>query len=169
MQARPTWHETHMEQAMVIAKRSTCLKKKVGCVLVKDHRVISEGYNGVGPGCTHCDVFWRDMYELNKEYNGEEKMPMEYEDYIKSESFRNDHKRWSNTYELHAEQNCILWAARNGIATNGTTLYTTYSPCIQCAKVIFMAGIKEVYYQNLYSDVNGIQYLRNNKIFCYKV
>ena len=165
---RPNWHETHMEQAILMAKRSTCIKLKVGAVLVRDNRTISQGYNGVGPNCRHCDEYWYDVYSF---YKSENIINIDsFENYISYSSFRLEHKSWSVKHELHAEQNCILWAAREGISTKNTTLYTVYSPCINCAKVIHTAGITVVYYKNTYeSDKSGIEYLKNNNILCWKV
>lgn len=146
--SRISWNEFHMKQAELISARSTCAKMKVGAVLVKDNRTISQGYNGVGPGCQHCiDVFTE-----------------------KGPNFQTEHKIWSLNNELHAEQNCILWAAREGIATVGCYLYTIYSPCINCAKVIYMAGVTRVFYKTLYEDdTSGITYLEKNNILCVKI
>lgn len=159
------WHQTHMKQAELMAERSTCAKLSVGAVLVRDNRTISQGYNGVGPKCMHCNEYWHQVYLFDKEY-----IPDEYksfDDFLQSNYFRNAHKLWSIEHELHAEQNCILWAAREGIRTADSTLYTIYSPCINCAKVIHMAGVKKVYYKFVYaSDQSGIQYLIDNLIQC---
>lgn len=156
---RPSWHQIHMRQAELMAERSTCIKLQVGAVLVKDNRTISQGYNGVGPNCLHCSEYWR------AKYNGDS-----YEAFIASKEFRDEHKSWTVHNELHAEQNCILWAAREGISTKDTILYTLYSPCINCAKVIHTAGISVVYYKLLYeSDQIGIEYLEKNKIQCVKI
>jgi dCMP deaminase len=171
---RPTWHQIHMKQAELMALRSSCVKLKVGAVIVKDNRSISQGYNGVGPKCRHCVDYWRDFYEFNKFVNSLDE-PLElkhdnFESFIQSQAFRAAHKTWSVQNELHAEQNCILWAAREGISTKNTTLYTIYSPCINCAKVIHTAGISEVYYKNIYeSDKSGIEYLQKNNIICVNI
>jgi dCMP deaminase len=162
---RQTWNEFHMMQAQLMAQRSTCAKMSVGAVLIKNTRTVSQGYNGVGPGCEHCCDIWKKIY--NDEHTGEFKT---YESFLKSEFFLIQHKIWACQNELHAEQNCILWAAREGISTQNTTLYTTYSPCISCSKVILMAGIVQVYYLYEYeNDVSGISYLKKNNIGVDKV
>jgi dCMP deaminase len=151
-----------MAQAELMARRSTCAKLKVGAVLVRDNRTISQGYNGVGENCRHCYDYWHDMYKLEESFET-------FDDFLADSYFRTEHKKWTVNHELHAEQNCILWAAREGISTKNTTLYTIYSPCINCAKVIHSAGIIEVYYKNMYSDINGIDYLNKNNIIAYKI
>ncbi len=173
---RPLWHEIHMKQAELIAQRSTCIKRRVGAVLVKDNRTISQGYNGVGPGCKHCYDHWYDLFIFYSQFNNTEIEIKEiascetFNDFIKSKYFRSEHKIWTINNELHAEQNCILWAAREGIPTKDSILYTVYSPCINCAKVIHMAGIKAIYYQKIYeSDQLGVNYLHNNSIICEQI
>ena len=170
---RPNWHFTHMKQAELMAERSTCVKLKVGAVLVRDHRTISQGYNGVGPNCRHCADYWYDMFRFYDHFQIKDVAPEEcktFDQFLHTEYFRTEHKRWSIEHELHAEQNCILWAAREGIATKDAILYCIYSPCINCAKVIHMAGIKEVYYQKIYeSDKTGMCYLTENNILCKQV
>lgn len=163
--SRPSWLEIHMLQAEIISERSTCTKMKVGAVLVKDNRTISQGYNGVGPGCKHCIDHWKYIFQNSTEFKSNN-----FNDFVLSEEFLTQHKKWSTENELHAEQNCILWAARQGIATIGTTIYTIYSPCINCAKVIHTAGVVNVYYKNLYeNNTSGITYLQNNNIMCSKI
>jgi len=165
---RPNWHITHMKQAELMAARSTCAKLQVGSVLVKDNRTISQGYNGVGPGCLHCNEYWYEFYKFENSIDANEFKS--FEDFLSSNYFRTEHKNWTVKHELHAEQNCILWAAREGISTKNATIYTIYSPCINCAKVIYMAGIKEVFYKNIYeSDKTGIEYLTDNNIKCTQI
>ena len=165
MMKRISWHVTHMKQAELMAERSTCLKLNVGAVLIRDNRTISQGYNGVGPKCAHCDEVWLQHYKDRFKDTYEN-----FDMFVKSADFRTEHKSWSVLNELHAEQNCILWAAREGISTKNTSLYTIYSPCINCAKVIHMADINAVYYKNVYeSDKSGIEYLEKNRISCIKI
>lgn len=122
------WDSTFMEMAETVAKRSTCIRVQVGCVIVKDRRVISMGYNGAPSGLIHCNTYFAD----------------------KSQS---THREFSSKWEVHAEANAIGWAARYGISTEGTTLYTTISPCLSCAKLIIAAGIKNVIYKYEYDRV----------------
>jgi len=126
-------------------KLSTCVSVQVGAVLVKDKRIVSIGYNGVAPKARHCiDIF--------------------------GASFdRDEHHEWSKYNELHAEQNLISFCSKYGIETDGTTLYVTTSPCIDCAKIICAAGIKEVFYIKQYDKESGLPFLRDNDIVAKKL
>lgn len=123
------------------AKLSTCVSKQVGAVLVRDNRIISIGYNGVPAGSTHCnEVFDKDFD-------------------------REEHHAWSFYNEYHAEENCISFCTRNGIKTEGATLFVTLSPCIHCAKLVSNVGIKSVYYIESYDkDLSGLHFLKDRGI-----
>lgn len=116
--------------AVVTSKRSSCPKKSVGAVLVKENRIIATGYNGV----------------LSKESHAKGMTP--------------DGK----THTVHAEANIIAFCAKNGIATDNTTMYVTLSPCEKCAELIIQAGIREVVYLEEYRDDAGLTKLRENDI-----
>lgn len=158
-------HKLFMDMACLVAKQSTCCRLNVGAVLVKDSRVISIGFNGVPSGQEHCEDHFKDIYlnEFTKKYPT-------FEDYIKTPDFFEIHGAFSNDNELHAEQNAILFAAKNGIATEGAHVYVTQSPCINCAKVMVVAGIKKVYFKELYDrSQEGIHFLNRNGIECRKL
>ena len=143
--SRPNWNDTFMKIAEDVAEHSTCAKIKVGAVLVKNKKVISIGYNGVGPGLKHCcDIFTPErIAELGQE------------------EFLRQHAEFSIANELHAEQNAILYLIKEGGSnTKGAAMYCTWSPCAICAKVIFAAGITDVYYRTKYDD-KGVDALRN--------
>jgi dCMP deaminase len=127
---RPTWEEYFMEITRLVASRSTCRRRRVGAVLVKDKRILASGYNGAPSGLPHClDVGC--LRELNKIPSGE---------------------RHELCRGLHAEQNVIIQAARHGIPIQGATLYCTTMPCNICAKMIINAGISTVHYEEGYDD-----------------
>lgn len=128
---KPSFDEIYMELAENLAKRSHCVKAKVGAVLTKDTRIISLGYNGPPAGTHNCDEEWP------------------------TEGCPRDSKG-SCSLALHAEQNAILYAAKSNISIEGSTLYVTLSPCISCARVIFTIGIKKVVYLNSYADFKGL-------------
>ncbi len=119
-----------MKIAEVVLLRSSCLKKQVGCVLVKDNRVIAMGYNGVLPG---------DNPEKGIDSKG-------------------------ITHTVHAEANVIAFCAKNGIPTEGCILYTTLSPCENCAELIIQAGIKRVVYLENYREKTGIDFLLKHEV-----
>jgi dCMP deaminase len=127
---RPTWEEYFMEITRLVSSRSTCRRRRVGAVLVKDKRILASGYNGAPSGLPHClDVGC--LRELNRIPSGE---------------------RHELCRGLHAEQNVIIQAARHGIPIQGATLYCTTMPCNICAKMIINAGISTVYFEEGYDD-----------------
>ena len=132
------------------AEMSTCTRVQVGCVIARDGRIISTGWNGVPAGLQHCDdkyVFGA-MPELDME----------------------SHHEWSTKHELHAETNAIGYAAKNGVSTKGAALYTSVSPCIDCAKLIVAAGIEQVYWTKKYDRSNdGWEFLSRNNTYMEKL
>lgn len=131
MKDRPAFDQIFMNLALDLAKRSHCVKAQVGAVLTKDTRIISIGYNGPPAGTHNCD----------------EEFPVE--------GCPRDTKG-SCSLALHAEENAILYAAKNGSQLEGTTLYCTLSPCISCARLIFQSGIKKVYFHSSYAQYKGL-------------
>ncbi len=127
---RPSLDEYFMEMAKLISKRSTCLRRKVGALLVKDKRVLATGYNGAPKGLPHCSEVGCMREKLN--------IPAG--------------ERQELCRGLHAEQNCIIQAAVFGVSTKGATLYTTHFPCSICAKMIINAEISEIVYEEDYED-----------------
>ena len=124
---RPTWDEYFLELARLVSKRATCLRRKVGAVLVKDKRLLATGYNGAPKGLEDC---------LERGYCIRERKGLK------------SGERLEYCRAVHAEQNAIVQAAYSGIATENTTLYTTHFPCIICAKQLINAGIREMVYEN---------------------
>jgi dCMP deaminase len=131
MKIRPSFDEIYMELAEKLATRSHCVKAQVGAVLTKDTRIISLGYNGPPAGTYNCDTEWPDT-GCPRDSKG------------------------SCSLALHAEQNAILYAAKNNVSMQGATLYITLSPCIACARVIFTTGIKKVFFKNSYAQYKGL-------------
>lgn len=111
--------------AAEIATASKCVSKQVGAVIVKDGRILSTGYNGTPAGYINCREYWKDEYTSG-------------------------HHEWSKTFEIHAEMNAIIWAARKGISIEGATIYVTLEPCSECSKNIVATGIKRIVYQRAY-------------------
>lgn len=128
---KPSFDDIYMDLATNLSKRSHCVKMKVGAVLAKDTRIISLGYNGPPSGTHNCDEQWPGV-GCPRDSKG------------------------SCSLALHAEQNAILYAAKNSVSMEGSTLYITLSPCIACARVIFTIGIKKVVYLNSYAEYKGI-------------
>lgn len=128
---RASWDEYFMEIAEIVKTRSTCLRRQVGAVIVKDNRIITTGYNGAPSGTRHCtDIGTCQRIEMNIP-SGE---------------------RHELCRALHAEQNAIIQAANIGVSTDGGTLYVTLQPCVICAKMAINAGIKKIVYKGSYPD-----------------
>ena len=128
---KPSFDVIYMELAQKLAQRSHCVKMHVGAVLTKDTRIVSLGYNGPPAGTHNCDVEWP-----------EKGCPRD--------------SKGSCSLALHAEQNAILYASKNNVSVEGSTLYITLSPCIACARIIFTTGIKKVIYLNSYAEYKKI-------------
>ncbi len=126
---RPDWDTYFMDIANVAATRSNCSRRHVAAVLVRDHRIISTGYNGTPRGIKNCDDGGCPRCSSNAPSG----------------------TALSECLCSHAEENSIVQAAYHGICVKDSTLYTTFSPCLQCAKMIINAGIKEVVYHKHYS------------------
>jgi len=163
--SRPDWKKVFSEITEIVASRSTCARIKVGGLLVRDNRIISMGYNGVPEGQKHCEEHFKLVYKLN--YYDEFKS---FEDYLNSELFREEHRIFSERNELHAEANALIYAAKNGVRTQGSVLYISYSPCMPCSKLILQAGVKEVYFNKPYDrDISGSTFLMENGVPCSEI
>ena len=131
-----------MSIAQLVATRSTCLRRKVGAVLVKDRRILATGYNGAPIGVKHCE----DVGCLREQL---EVKPGERHELCRG---------------LHAEQNVIIQAAYHGVVTEETTLYSTHLPCIICSKMLINAGVEKIFYLDGYPDALAAKMLEEAKI-----
>jgi dCMP deaminase len=127
---RPSWPEYFMGITKLVATRSTCLRRHVGAILVKDKRILASGYNGAPSGLRHCE-------EVGC---------------LRANSSVPSGERHELCRGLHAEQNLILQAAYHGISIRGAILYCTNKPCVICTKMIINAGITKIYYEDGYDD-----------------
>lgn len=175
--------ELFMNVAKLFSDRSTCSRKQVGGVLIKDGRIIATGWNGVPSGKKHCiDHFKAYFVEQNKFqllrnlintsnkqlHVCDDLIESKFLEWTKSGEFYDLHSKFSKN-ELHCEENIVSFSAKHGISTLNTSLYITLSPCISCAKLLYSAGISEVVYLEEYDrDIIGINFLNNNKISCRK-
>lgn len=128
--SRVSWNEYFMRIAEEVATRSTCDRKHIGAVVVRDKTILSTGYNGSLRGASHCDDAGHDM----------------------------DNGHCVRT--VHAESNAVAQAAKNGVALDGSDLYVTASPCLTCFKLVANCGIKTVYYKEFYRDERINDYAR---------
>ncbi|WP_206811217.1 deoxycytidylate deaminase [Paradesulfitobacterium ferrireducens] len=127
---RPSWDSYFMELARVVRGRSTCLRRQVGAVIVKDRQILSTGYNGSPSGLKHCAEVGC-LRESLAIPSGE---------------------RHEMCRAVHAEQNALIQAAKHGVAIDGADVYTTVQPCVLCTKMLINAGIKRVVYEISYPD-----------------
>jgi dCMP deaminase len=142
MNARPAWDSYFMKIAEDVATRSTCLRRVVGALIVKDKRILTTGYNGVPTGITHCteDTCLRIKYNIP---SGE---------------------RHELCRGLHAEQNAIIQAAYHGVSIKDAVIYITHQPCSICTKMLINSGIKRFIFQHPYSDPLAEEMLRETDI-----
>ncbi|MFA6469169.1 MAG: dCMP deaminase family protein [Bacteroidota bacterium] len=127
---RVNWHEYFMNIAEQVATRSTCSRKHVGAVIVRDKTILSTGYNGSLRGAPHCDEIGHDI--------------------------ENDHC----VRTVHAEANAVAQAAKHGVRIDESEIYVTASPCLTCFKLIANSGIQKIYYKEFYRDDRITEYAR---------
>lgn len=142
MKNRPSWDKYFIDIAKLAATRSTCTRRSVGAIIVKSNNILSTGYNGAPAGIKHCE---------------------------EATCIRNVRGIPSGAQldiciGLHAEQNAILQAAKNGVSIKDSTIYCTTHPCLMCAKMIINCGIIEVVYDEDYDDEASKQILGEAKI-----
>lgn len=139
---RPDWDQYFMEMAEIAKTRSTCCRRQVGAVIVKNKRMLSTGYNGAPSGTAHC----LDIGCMRQNLN----IP--------------SGQRHELCRGLHAEQNAIIQAAYHGVSIEGATLYVTLQPCILCAKMAINAGIRKIIFKGSYPDDLSMDMLKEAKI-----
>lgn len=139
---RPGWDDYFMEITRVVATRSTCSRRQVGAVLVRDKHILSSGYNGAPRGLDHCLEIGCLREQLG--------IP--------------SGQRQELCRGLHAEQNAIIQAAYQGVETRGATIYVTHQPCTTCAKMIINAGIVRVVYAGPYPDEMSLALLNQARV-----
>ena len=128
--SRVTWNEYFMKIAEQVATRSTCDRKHIGALIVKDKTILSSGYNGSLRGAPHCDDVGHDM--------------------------ENGHC----VRTVHAESNAVAQAAKNGVRIDEAEMYVTASPCLTCFKLIANCGIQTIYYKEFYRDERISEYAK---------
>ena len=139
---RPSWDRYFMDIAVLVSSRTTCLRRQVGAVIVKDKRLLSTGYNGAPVGLKHCAEIGCLRQKLGVK-SGE-----------KHELCR----------AIHAEQNAIIQAATFGVPLLGASIYITHFPCVLCSKMIINAGIKRIVYSHGYPDQMSQDILKEAKL-----
>lgn len=139
---RPSWEQYFMDITCLVARRSTCIRRAVGAIIVKDRRVLATGYNGAPSNVRHCSEVGCMREKMNVP-SGE---------------------RHELCRGIHAEQNAIIQAAYHGASIKGASLYCTNQPCSICAKMIINAGIVRIVYQSGYADPLAIEMLNEAEV-----
>ncbi len=130
MTDRVSWETYFMNIAQEVATRSTCSRKHVGSVIVRDKTILSTGYNGSIKGLAHCDEAGHEMVDGHC------------------------------VRTTHAEANAIVQAAKHGVRVDEAEIYVTASPCYHCFKLIANAGIKTIYYEEFYRDERILEHAK---------
>ena len=144
---RPSWKKYFMDIARLVAMRSTCLRRSVGALIVKDKRILATGYNGAPTNISHCAEKGCLRERLNVPSG----------------------KRHELCRGLHAEQNAIIQAACHGVSIRDSELFCTNLPCFICAKIIINAGIKKIFYHEGYADEMSAEMLEEAGIDLLKI
>jgi dCMP deaminase len=143
MSERPSWHQYFMTITRQVAERSTCMRAKVGAVIVRDKNILATGYNGAPAGLPHCSDVGCLIY-TSRTPAGD----------LEENCFRT----------IHAEINAIAQAAKNGASIRDGDIYLTHTPCIHCLKVLINTGIRRVYYEHEYKRPTLEEILRHSTI-----
>jgi len=141
--ARPSWDDYFMEITKIVASRSTCLRRQVGAVIVKDKHILTTGYNGAPRNIKNCIELGYCLKEEKGYASGE------------------GHEACIG---LHAEQNAIIQAAYQGVSINDSTIYCLFLPCSVCLKMLINAGIKRIVFKKYYPDDLSLRLLKEAKI-----
>ena len=145
---RPSWDEYFASITRQVATRSTCLRRKVGAIIVKDKRILATGYNGAPKGVRSC---------------------LERGSCLRKELGVPSGQRHEICRGLHAEQNAIIQAAYHGVNIRDSVMYCTTQPCVMCAKMIINSGIKKIYCFETYPDELAIELLEEAGVVLVKL
>ncbi|MBI3038144.1 dCMP deaminase family protein [bacterium] len=146
---RPSWDTYFIRIAELIASRSTCMRRNVGAVIVRENRILATGYNGAPSMLRHCHELPGGCLRDAKGIPSGERQEL--------------------CRGLHAEQNAILQAAAFGVSLKGSEIYCTHQPCITCAKMLINAGMEKVYFLGNYPDSMAREILEEGKIACIQI
>lgn len=139
---RVSWTEYFMDITKLVARRSTCIRRAVGAIIVKEQRILATGYNGAPMGISHCDVTGCLRAKLNVPSG----------------------QRHELCRGIHAEQNAIIQAALHGVSIKDALLFCTNQPCSICTKMIINAGISKIYYEEGYADELSLEMLQEANV-----
>lgn len=166
MSKQQRYNEYFMDSAKRTAELSYAVRLKVGSVAVRDNRIILNGFNGMPPGMDNVceDRKYMDMdaggwLDPNEVY---ERWP--FEEFDEELNITKRYALVTKPDVMHSEENLVLYAAQEGISLKGTHLYCTHAPCINCARMIYGAGITKLYYESIYRDDAGLKFLQQRGV-----
>lgn len=133
---------------LILAKESKCQSYQVGCIAVKDNRIVASGVNGTSPGSENCKDYMLRKY--NSLLDMDEIPKIEYEEWEVTKHWREVHHAFSDIKEIHGEQSILIDSSRRGISIKDCDIYVSHMPCIQCAKLLSFVGPRAIYYVNDY-------------------
>lgn len=167
MTSRKSWDQVFIEFTNNLSNRSSCIKLKTASIIINEdsHQILSIGYNGTITKQLNCDRYWLKYYLDNVK---KLRSSPSFEEWIKTSTFKDLHKFWSQGNELHAEANALKYIGV--VTTDNVTIYTLYSPCDMCAKDILAHSIKTVKYKHVYKHgINALKRLRDMGINCIQI
>lgn len=141
--SRPSWDQYFLEMALLAAKRSTCMRRQVGAIIVRDKNILATGYNGAPSGTAHCEEIGCCLREQQAVPSGQ---------------------RHEICRAAHAEQNAICQAAKHGVSIDRATMYCTTMPCVICAKMMINTGVNTIYYLEGYADPLSLSLLEESGV-----
>lgn len=136
---RPSWHKIYFGILQSVVKRCLCIKLQTAAIIVRGSQVIAMGYNGTFSKSLECMEYWHSYYKKRN-------ILISFDEWCKTDEFKNLHREWSKQHEIHAEANALRWIP----PADDCIMYTLYSPCISCTKDIIAHNIKTVYYKHKY-------------------
>jgi len=152
--------QVYMEIAYSVAKLSYAERRQVGCIIVKDHQIVSFGYNGTPTGFDNsCEEDDNRFYE-----NPDHALDLIEQGFTCDNGCCHKPNAITKKEVLHAESNALTKIAKSTLSSEGADLYTTTSPCFECAKLIIQSGIKQVYFNETYRDMSGVELLKQANI-----
>jgi len=162
---RPTWHHVFINQLTELSKRSCCLKIQTATLIAVGSQPICVGYNGTFSKHPECSTYWFEYYSKLVINATKE----QFQQWILTDEFKDLHREWSKSNEVHAEANALTWISKRDI-TEEHVMYTLYSPCDACAKTIVSYGLKTVYYKKMYSrGADALIRLKNAGVMCEQI
>lgn len=161
MSCSPKYRKMFMQMSRTISEQSYAVRLKVGCVVVKDDKIVAMSYNGTPKGCDNCCEEHKYFDNTSRDWVHPKEVETHYP-YIDSDG--NRYRLVTKDEVIHAEQNAIIQMALSTESIKDSVMFITHAPCLQCAKMIAQAGIKEIYFEQEYRDMSGTAFLLKHNV-----